>query len=280
MSPEKIIADRLAQALAQTSKRPLVVGICGAQGSGKSTIAAALARRFPRTARLSLDDIYLTRAERTALAQNEHPLFATRGVPGTHDVALGIATIDALRSGLATRLPRFDKAHDDRAPPAAWPDACAPCDLVIFEGWCVGAVPQQAEALTAPINALERIYDADGRWRKAVNEALAGSYQALFARLDMLILLAAPNWETVGRWRQEQEADLRQAGKGIGVMDEAAVVRFVQHYERLTRHILEEMPGRADIILRLSADRNCHEIEQVSGSPQNGLPARNLSSTE
>jgi len=279
VSPEQIIADRLAEVLAQTGKRPLVVGVCGAQGSGKSTMAAALARRFPRSATLSLDDLYLTRCERASLAQTRHPLFATRGVPGTHDVALGIATLDALRAGIPARLPRFDKANDDRAPSDIWADVCAPCDLVIFEGWCVGAVPQPAEALAAPINALERDEDPDGRWRKAVNEALAGAYQDLFARIDMLILLAAPDWETVGRWRQEQEAGLRQAGEGAGVMDEAAVARFIQHYERLTRHILEEMPDRADMVLRLSADRSCDAVQSRPATPQNGLPAHDLSTT-
>jgi len=281
VSPELILADRLADALAQTVKRPLIVGICGAQGSGKSTLAEALARHFPRTTTLSLDDLYLTRAERAGLARTRHPLFATRGVPGTHDVALGLAKLDALEAGIPTLLPHFDKARDDRAPSDTWPDARTPNDLVIFEGWCVGAVPEAEDALAAPVNDLERIADADGRWRRAVNSALAGSYQALFARLDMLILLAAPDWETVCRWREEQEAGLRQtAGQGAGIMDEATVERFLQHYERLTRHILQEMPGRADLVLRLSPDRNCHAIEQAAASPQNGLPARDLSSTQ
>jgi D-glycerate 3-kinase len=281
VSPELILADRLADALAQTVKRPLIVGICGAQGSGKSTLAEALARHFPRTTTLSLDDLYLTRAERAGLARTRHPLFATRGVPGTHDVALGLAKLDALEAGIPTLLPRFDKACDDRAPSDTWPNARTPSDLVIFEGWCVGAVPEAEGALAAPVNDLERIEDADGRWRQAVNSALAGSYQTLFARLDMLILLAAPGWETVCRWREEQEAGLRQtAGQGAGIMDEATVERFLQHYERLTRHILQEMPGRADLVLRLSPDRNCHAIEQAAASPQNGLPARDLSSTQ
>lgn len=279
MSPELILSDWLADALARTRRRPLIVGICGAQGSGKSTLAEALARRFPRTAIVSLDDLYLTRAERVALAQSRHPLFATRGVPGTHDIALGIATLDTLRAGEPTRLPRFDKARDDRASPDAWPEACAPCDLVIFEGWCVGAVPQAEEALAEPVNDLERSEDPDARWRRTVNAALAGPYQDLFARLDLLILLAAPDWDTVGRWRQEQESDLRRtAGEGVGLMDEAAIARFVQHYERLTRHILQEMPGRADMVLRLSADRSCRGIESAP-SRQEGLPAADLSAT-
>ena len=79
---------------------PLVLGICGAQGSGKSTLAEALAERLERDglacAVLSLDDLYLTRAERERLARGVHPLLATRGPPGTHDTSLGIAVLDAL----------------------------------------------------------------------------------------------------------------------------------------------------------------------------------------
>lgn len=258
MSPDEIIGQLISESLSRTARRPLFVGLCGAQGSGKSTIAQALAARFPRCATVSLDDLYLTRAERVGLSRDTHPLFATRGVPGTHDIALGLATFDALAEGLPVRLPRFDKGADDRAPPDQWPLAPAPCDLVLFEGWCVGAVPQAQDALAQPVNALERLKDSEGRWRKEVNTALGGAYQTLFARLDILILLAAPDWETVGHWREEQEARLREnAPNALGLMSKAAVARFVAHYERLSRHVLDEMPGRADLVLWLNQDRSC-----------------------
>lgn len=233
----------------------MVLGLCGVQGSGKSTLAAAIARSVPGTVVLSLDDLYRTRAERRVLAATLHPLFATRGVPGTHDVDLGIATLDALRAGQPVRLPRFDKAIDDRAAPAAGVEGGAP-RLVLFEGWCVGARPIAEAALVAPINALERDEDGQGVWRRTSNAALAGPYQALFARIDRLVLLEAPGWETVLHWRTEQEQALRVAGaNGPGVMDDATVARFIQHYERLTRHILIEMPGRADLVLPLDEVR-------------------------
>ena len=263
MSPDEIIGQLISESLAHTTRRPLFVGLCGAQGSGKSTIAQALAARFPRCATLSLDDLYLTRAERLALSRDVHPLFATRGVPGTHDIALGLATFDALAEGRAVRLPRFDKSMDDRAPANEWPAAPFECDLVLFEGWCVGAVPQAESALVQPVNALERTEDGEGRWREAVNSALGGAYQALFARLDMLILLAAPDWETVGRWRGEQEARLREkAPDAPHLMSEAEMARFVAHYERLTRYMLDEMPGRADLVLWLNPDRGCARIQR------------------
>ncbi|PTT43253.1 kinase, partial [Stenotrophomonas sp. HMWF022] len=103
MSPETAIATLVADRLAgqRSGDPPLILGLCGAQGSGKSTIAARLAKQVERSAILSLDDLYLTRAERQKLARAVHPLFATRGVPGTHDVALGVETIAAVARGEA-----------------------------------------------------------------------------------------------------------------------------------------------------------------------------------
>lgn len=250
----------------------LVLGICGAQGSGKSTLASALAARLAARAIpcaiLSLDDLYRTRAERQAMARQVHPLFATRGVPGTHDVDLGLATIAALRRGESVALPRFDKARDDRAPSGQWPVMRA--RVLIFEGWCLGLEPQSEEALTEPVNALERNEDPHGIWRKAVNTALAGPYRALWATLDSLIFLAAPDFETVRIWRREQEEQLRArmagdasprgaesaAGPMPGLMDQTALARFMAHYERLTRHALATLPARADLTLPLDRQRN------------------------
>ena len=251
MSPEAPIAALVARRLAQRPDgRPLVLGLCGAQGSGKSTIAARLARRFPRSAILSLDDLYRTRAERLDLACRVHPLFATRGVPGTHDVALGMATIAGVLAGEPVPLPRFDKATDDRRPAEQWPHAPADCELLIFEGWCVGARSQDAAELVDPVNALEAGEDAEGIWRHAVNDALARDYPALFAPIGILALLVPPDWPTVLRWRTEQEAGLMARG-----MDEAQLGCFVQHYERLTRHIWHSMPSYADLTLYLDEGR-------------------------
>lgn len=266
MSPEDpiaaLIADRLAR---RRHTRPLVLGLCAAQGSGKSTVAARLAARFPRSAVLSLDDLYLTRSDRRRLAREVHPLFETRGAPGAHDVALGVETIAAVLAGEAALLPRFDKAIDDRAPMASWPRAPRDSQLLIFEGWCVGATPQCDEDLAAPVNALEAEEDPDGVWRRHVNTALGGSYRTLFATIDTLTLMIPPSWPTVLRWRTEQEEALRRkAGNAAGVMDALRLARFISHYERLTRHIWSEMPARADLCLRLDASRRSispHEIK-------------------
>ncbi|MBW8754513.1 MAG: kinase, partial [Sphingomonadales bacterium] len=153
-------------------------------------------------------------------------------------------------------------------PPAQWERAPAATELLILEGWCVGARPQAPDALRAPVNALEAQEDVDGTWRRYANDALAGRYQALFARIDVLVLLAAPNFEIVFDWRLQQEAELRaRAGPDApGLMDAAGVARFIQHYERLTRHILAEMPARADVVVRLAADRSSLEISPTSAA--------------
>ena len=259
MSPDattlRLAADAIRPAL---NERLTVAGLCGAQGSGKSTLAAGLAGLFGRegvpTAILSIDDLYRTGAERKRLARDVHPLLRTRGVPGTHDVALGLSVIDDLAAGRSAKLPRFDKAIDDRAPASQWETAPAGTRLLILEGWCVGASPQPDEALAEPVNTLERDEDSGGIWRRYVNDALAGAYQRLFDRLDRLLLLAAPGFDIVLRWRIEQEHQLRRE-RGGGMGDEE-VARFIRHYERLTRHILAEMPGRADLVIPLAEDRS------------------------
>jgi D-glycerate 3-kinase len=241
--------------------KPFVLGLCGAQGSGKSTLAQAIVEmatsRGMTAAVLSLDDLYLTRDERDALARDVHPLLRTRGVPGTHDVELGLDVLDALARGDPAALPRFDKAQDDRLPRSQWDCAPANCALLVFEGWCVGARPQPEEALARPINGLEAEEDADDRWRTYANTMLAGSYQRLFARIDALMLLAAPSFEIVLDWRLQQETELRKriGRNASGVMNARQVARFIRHYERLTRHILAEMPDRADLVVRLDENR-------------------------
>ena len=260
--PVEPVLDFLKDALARRPVgRMLAVGLCGAQGSGKSTLAAqvvaALTQAGHRVAALSLDDLYLTLAERRALAAQVHPLLLTRGVPGTHDVALGERILDAAARAGHFRLPCFDKAADDRVDEREWLEQDGPVDLLLLEGWCVGARAQTPEALLDPVNDLERREDAQGLWRTYVNRQLDGPYRHLFARLDHLILLAAPDFAVVWRWRKQQEDDLRRrtAGAGAGGMDDPALHRFIQHYERLTRHVLSTMPDYADLVVQLDDER-------------------------
>lgn len=250
-----------------------VVGLCGCQGSGKSTLATLLAAWLQAVAGLrvlvlSLDDFYLPRAQRLDLARTHHPLFVTRGVPGTHDISALGQVIRALQSreDRAISLPSFDKAADDRAP--SGPDIRADSiDLVLLEGWCVGLLPQPTGELEHPVNRLEREEDPDGVWRTAVNEALAGPYRGVFDLIDTLVVLKAPSFDRVFDWRWQQEQKLRvRLGEGAagqaGLMDRRALERFLHFYQRLTEWGLESLPERADLCFHLQASR---DIGGVSG---------------
>lgn len=250
------LADRAADWRADF-RRPVIIGVCGAQGSGKTTIAATvvalLERRGLTAVAMSLDDFYLGREARGWLSGQVHRLLKVRGPPGTHDVALTCSVLDQIIRPGTTPIPSFDKATDERRPKGTWRWIEGPVDVVILEGWCVGARPEPAERLVEPINAMERDQDPTGAWRSYVNRQLGEGYRALFGRLDRLVLLAAPGFEVVQGWRVEQEAKLRQ--RSGGGMSDAEVGRFIQHYERITRWILQEMPDRADWIVPLDANR-------------------------
>jgi D-glycerate 3-kinase len=245
------IAERYAE---NPGGKPLIVGINGAQGSGKSTVAkfleVLLVEHNQIGVTLSLDDLYLTRAERLEAAEDDHPLFATRGVPGTHDVERGMEILDRLLAGKPADLPIFDKARDDRA--AETRRIEPPVHVVLFEGWCVSAAPQPAADLREPVNDLERLEDPQGVWRREVNRRLATDYAELFDRIDSLVMLKVPDFDAVRAHRRLQEHKL---GTGPAVMDEAALDRFLAHYERLTEWMFAEMPPRADILVDIGRDQ-------------------------
>ncbi|WP_313575483.1 kinase [Brevundimonas sp.] len=234
-----------------------LIGIAGAQGSGKTTLARVATERLG-AAHLSLDDVYLTKAERTQKGQAVHPLFCVRGPPGTHDLKLLEQTVEALRAAgpnSRTALPAFDKLADDRRPETQWPMFAGRPSAVLVDGWCLGATPQAEADLSAPINALEAEPDGQGTWRRAVNAALAGPYAEAFARFDAVLFLKAPSFDAVLDWRCEQEAglmDLPPADLPPAKRAELAV--FIQHFERITRHMLAG-GVRADITITLDRQR-------------------------
>ena len=265
--------DPLAGALSLHQKgagRPVLVAVNGCQGSGKTTLCDYLkvilqAEYGRRVVALSLDDFYLTREQRHRLAADVHPLLATRGVPGTHDIGLLNATLDGLLAppgSAPVAVPRFDKAVDDRRPPGTWETIEPPVELVLLEGWCLGARPQPAAALAGPVNELERVEDPDGRWRAYVNEALQRDFVPLYQRVDRWVMLQAPSFACVHRWRLEQERKLAAtvtdpvADTGReGLMNETELARFIQHYQRLTEDCLARLPEQVHYLYRLDEDR-------------------------
>jgi len=252
------LATRIAEA-ARAGGPGLRVGLCGPQGSGKTTSARVLEQLLTasglRVVILSLDDLYLPLLARRELAATVHPLLITRGVPGTHEVPLGLELFDRLARPGPILMPRFDKASDDRLPQSQWTPLEGPIDVILFEGWCVGAVPQDPAALVEPVNALERDRDPYGIWRAYANAQLAGAYQDLFADFALLVMFKVPGFEVVLGWRQEQERKAPVRG-----MTDAEIAVFIQHYERLTGHIQAEMPARADVVVRLGRDRQIDAV--------------------
>lgn len=243
---------------------PFVLGINGAQGTGKSTLADFI-REFLTNAHdrctvvLSIDDLYLTRAQRQALAKDVHPLLGTRGVPGTHDVALGLSVIRSLQRlerGQSLLVPRFDKSKDDRFAESEWTRISGPVDLIILEGWCVGSQPQTDDELSIAINDLERSEDPNGIWRGYANQQLKDIYPPLFEMLDALVFMSVPDFDCVLRWRTEQEEKLAActSARDTRVMTRAQIERFIQHYERITKQNLKSISMRADVRLELGQD--------------------------
>ncbi|TGN39845.1 hypothetical protein [Marinobacter confluentis] len=265
------------QSLRGDRQRPVIVGVNGAQGTGKSTLTLFLKELLTvlynvPTASFSIDDLYLTRAERETLAAEQHPLLLTRGVPGTHDLALGQQLIDRLISASAdsdTPIPAFEKARDDRAPRASWPVFKGRAEVVLLEGWCVGALPEASgESLAEPINVLEQQEDTDGAWRRYVNQCLKGEYSTFFGQIDCLIMLKAPSMESVLEWRTLQEQKLKQktsvapeqgGPQSSRLMSNDQIARFIMHYERITRACLAEMPARADAVVYVGDDHSYSE---------------------
>ena len=242
-----------------------VLAIAGLQGTGKSTLAAQLVAgaraRGVAAEALSIDDFYLGRRERLALGRRVHPLLATRGPPGTHDVALACATMDALlpmRDGNRVRVPVFDKIADRRLPPSRWRVVRRRPALLVFEGWFLKVPPQDEAALGPPLNALEALEDADGGWRRHANAALA-AYAPLWARLPWLLFLRGPGFDVVRHWRWQQEQALQAANPGRQAMSREQVERFVLFFERVSRQALASLPTVADRVIDLDAGRRLRQ---------------------
>ncbi len=242
-------------------------GLSGGQGTGKSTLARRIAsvgeQEGLRILVLALDDYYIPRERRLALARRVHPLFETRGPPGTHDVALCREHLQALAGSAAIELPVFDKGRDDRVGTRR---VAGPFDLVLVEGWCVGAEPVGAAALALPFDALERVEDPAGVWRRHQDAELAGGYAALWSDLERLVFLRAPDLDAVRRWRLEQEAE-RPAHQRLAA---ASVARIVAHYERITARLIADPPPRADWTVALAAD---HSIAAIARRDHGAIAA-------
>lgn len=241
-----------------------LIGVAGAQGSGKSYQCRILTMaNQPRFAHFSLDDAYRSRAEREELATETHPLFITRGPPGTHDLELATRTIERIREvnrDQSIRLPRFDKLTDDTAPESEWPSYTGPAEAIVVDGWCLGAEPLALSDLATPLNGLERDEDTTGVWRETVAYELRTEYQPFFATFDAIVYLRPPSWEIVRAWRGQQEEQL--LGRALTEAEGAKLNRFVMFYERISRAMMAGHHS-ANWVVQLDEARKVTRIEEI-----------------
>ena len=254
--------------------KPVIIGLAGGQGSGKTTFAQflklILEKKYSlKTITLSLDDIYKTKKERIRISNKINKLFLTRGVPGTHDVNFLIEFFKVLKNNNLNKsflIPKFDKSIDDRLPKNKWYNLKKKIDIFILEGWCVGARPEENnQNLKRPINLLESLEDKDCKWRFNVNRQLKNNYKELFSFIDLMIYLKVPNFSKVLIWRTLQEKKLAYSMKKISknkssIMSESEIKRFIMFYERITKKMLLDMPKFADIIVPINSNHQPKKI--------------------
>ena len=245
-----------------------VIGLSGGQGAGKSTITGILKFILKRKYGLdlcvfSIDDFYKTKAERRRMSKKIHPLFLTRGVPGTHDLSLINKTIRRLkrRNFKTVLIPKFDKSIDDRFRKSKWQKIKNPPDIIIFEGWCIGARHQKNSDLKKSLNSIERKHDTNLSWRKVVNNHLKNQYRKLFSKIDKLVYLKAPNFEHIFKWRLLQEQKMKLTSKTKKIMSKSQVKEFIMFYERITRHMMKDFSKISDLTIFLDKNHRSKKMK-------------------
>ncbi len=235
-----------------------IIGLSGGQGAGKSTITEILKFILKKKYGLelcvcSIDDFYKTKLERKKMSKKVHPLFLTRGVPGTHDINLINKTLRNLKKKIfkPVRIPKFDKSRDDRFKKNQWITIKKPPNIIIFEGWCVGARHQRKNFLKKPLNMIEKKYDRDIKWRTKVNNQLKKPYKKLFSKIDRLVYLKVPSFNHIFKWRLHQEQKLKLTSKNKNIMSKSQIREFIMYYERITKNMMRDLPKISDLTIFL-----------------------------
>ena len=249
-------------------KKTKIIGLTGGQGTGKSTISNILKIILKEVYKLetvifSIDDFYKTLSERKKISKKISKLFLTRGVPGTHDTKMLFQCINNLKNNNFKRMiiPKFDKSIDDRCKKNQWSKVKKKPNIVIFEGWCVGASAQKNKDLNIPLNKLEKQRDNKRIWRHKVNSELKKDYNKIFNLVDKLIFLKVPSFKYVFRWRLLQEKKLRITGRGNKSMNDKQIENFVMYYERITKHMLKTLPQTADTVISIDEKHRLKSIK-------------------
>jgi D-glycerate 3-kinase len=242
-------------------ERPLIQGILGGQGTGKTTLAQViiliLRHLGCNTIGVSIDDLYKTYADRQKLL-NEDNRLKWRGPPGTHDVALGIELLDRVCQCDRSEpilIPRFDKSLHNGAGDRIESESVSKVDVVLFEGWFVGAIPVDASAFENPPAPI--ITPEDRQFAKDTNERLK-EYLPLWKRLDRLIVLYPVDYRLSKQWRKEAEQKLKETSKK-DVMSDDEIARFVDYFWRslhpeLFITPLTKNPDLVDLVIEIDAE--------------------------
>ena len=251
-------------------KEPLIIGLAGGQGTGKTTITSIITIILKKYFKLdvfkiSIDDFYKTIKQRTLLSKNKHHLLMTRGVPGTHDIDIMLNFFKKIKvkNFKILKLPKFNKGVDDRCKQSLWYKIQSKPDVVILEGWCVGARSQNSKELKKPVNSLEKIHDQNFKWRQYVNYQLKTKYTKLFKQLDCLLFLKVKNFSLLRRWRLKQEKKLwlkSKNKKNLKIMNKSEVKNFMDTYQRITQQMFKDMPKYSSIVMNLN---NSHQIKNI-----------------
>ena len=247
--------------------KTFIIGLSGGQGTGKTTTAEILKLILKNKYKLntisfSIDDFYKTRNDRIKMSKNVHKLFLTRGVPGTHDTKLLKKCFNSLlrKNFINFDIPKFDKSIDDRSPKKKWLKVKNKPDIVIFEGWCVGAKHQKTYELKKNINFLEKKYDKKLIWRKKVNNELKNDYKKIFKLINTLIFLEVPSFKYVYKWRLLQEKKLELKSSGKKTMSQTQIKNFVMFYERITDTMLKNLKKESEIIIKIDKKHRLKKI--------------------
>ena len=245
----------------------LFLGFSGGQGSGKTTAAGIikiiLQKFFKRRIHVSsIDDFYKTLEVRNKMSYAIHPLFKTRGVPGTHDINLIENFLQTVKNKKLKKimLPKFDKSIDDRIKNKYFKIKRFP-EIVILEGWCVGAKPQPNSLIKKPINILEKDEDKSLVWRKYVNNKLKKDYKKVFSMIDYFIFMKIPSFNVVFKWRFLQEIKLKKKSYSRKkVMSYKEIKRFIMFYQRITLQMVKDLGKSASVVILLKKN---HEIKKI-----------------
>ena len=235
--------------------------ISGAQGTGKSSFAKLIQLFFNKYYKkkvviLSLDDFYLSKKSRLKLSQQKHSLFKTRGVPGTHDLNMLDRKIKQLfKKEFPVYLPIFDKTTDNRK---NYYRKVFKCDLVILEGWCVGAKPVSEKFLKKNLNNLEKFKDTDFFWRSTYNNHLV-KYQKLFNKFDDFIYFRFNNWKNVLEWKYKQELSLRSQSSNKKLKEYLS--NFIKFYEKISKWMFLTSPMQCSVMVQINGKQEFQKIK-------------------